>query len=204
VKLKEPQHSTVQRNNLFPIFLKLEELRTLIVGGGAVGLEKVTAILKSSPKARVTIVAENFVEEIRTLAKQNRNIRLVERVFRIRDLHGNHIIVLATDDKELHRRIHTQAKKRHVLLNVADTPELCDFYLGSVVTKGDIKLGISTNGKSPTMAKRIREFFEEVIPEETNELLDNMQQIRERIKGDLQEKVKTLNEITASWLKKSK
>jgi siroheme synthase-like protein len=204
VKLKEPQPSTVQRNNLFPVFLKLEELRTLIVGGGAVGLEKVTAILKSSPKARVTIVAENFVEEIRTLAKQNRNIRLVERVFRIRDLHGNHIIVLATDDKELHKRIHTQAKKRHVLLNVADTPELCDFYLGSVVTKGDIKLGISTNGKSPTMAKRIREFFEEVIPEETNELLDNMQQIRERIKGDFQEKVKTLNEITASWLKKSK
>jgi precorrin-2 dehydrogenase / sirohydrochlorin ferrochelatase len=204
VKLKEPQHGTVQRNNLFPVFLKLEELRTLIVGGGAVGLEKVTAILKSSPKARVTIVAENFVEEIRTLAKQNRNIRLVERVFRIRDLHGNHIIVLATDDKELHKRIHTQAKKRHVLLNVADTPELCDFYLGSVVTKGDIKLGISTNGKSPTMAKRIREFFEEVIPEETNELLDNMQQIRERIKGDFQEKVKTLNEITASWLKKSK
>ena len=176
----------------------------MVVGGGAVGLEKLTAILKSSPKARVTIVAEDFVQEIRTLAKQNRNIRLVERVFRIRDLHGNHIIVLATDDKELHKRIHTQAKKRHVLLNVADTPELCDFYLGSVVTKGDIKVGISTNGKSPTMAKRMREFFEEVIPDETNELLDNMQQIRERIKGDFQEKVKTLNEITASWLKKSK
>jgi precorrin-2 dehydrogenase / sirohydrochlorin ferrochelatase len=203
VKLKDPQYPTLERNNLFPVFLKLEELRTLIVGGGAVGLEKLTAILKSSPKARVAIVGEEIVDPIRAFAKQNRNIRLVERAFRIRDLHGNHIIILATDDKELHKRIHNQAKKRHVLLNIADTPELCDFYLGSVVTKGNIKVGISTNGKSPTMAKRIREFFEEVIPEETNELLDNMQQIRDRVKGDFQQKVKTLNEITSSWLKKS-
>jgi precorrin-2 dehydrogenase / sirohydrochlorin ferrochelatase len=202
VKIKEPPYNTAERNNLFPVFLKLEEIRTLIVGGGPVGLEKLTAILKSSPKARVTIVGEEIIEPIRALTKQNKNIRLVERVFRIRDLQGNHIIILATDDRELHKRIHNQAKKRHVLLNIADTPELCDFYLGSVVTKGNIKLGISTNGKSPTMAKRIREFFEEVIPEETNELLDNMQQIRERIKGDFHQKVKILNEVTSSWLKK--
>jgi precorrin-2 dehydrogenase / sirohydrochlorin ferrochelatase len=202
VKVKDSMPGSLERNNLFPVFLKLEDLRTLIVGAGPVGLEKLTAILKSSPKARVTIVGEEIIDPIRTLVKGNKNIRLVERVFRIRDLHGNHIIILATDDKELHKRIHNQAKKRHVLLNVADTPELCDFYLGSVVTKGNIKVGISTNGKSPTMAKRIREFFEEVIPEETNELLDNMNQIRERVKGDFQQKVKVLNEITSSWLRK--
>ena len=202
MKVKDSTPGSLERNNLFPVFLKLEDLRTLIVGAGPVGLEKLTAILKSSPKARVTIVGEEIIDPIRTLVKGNKNIRLVERVFRIRDLHGNHIIILATDDKGLHKRIHNQAKKRHVLLNVADTPELCDFYLGSVVTKGNIKVGISTNGKSPTMAKRIREFFEEVIPEETNELLDNMHQIRDRIKGDFHQKVKVLNEITSSWLRK--
>jgi precorrin-2 dehydrogenase / sirohydrochlorin ferrochelatase len=203
VKIKEPPYVTLERNNLFPVFLKLEEIRTLIVGAGPVGLEKLTAILKSSPKARVTIVGEEIIEPIRAFSKQNKNIRLIERVFRIRDLQGNHIVILATDDRELHKRIHSQAKKRHVLLNIADTPELCDFYLGSVVTKGNLKLGISTNGKSPTMAKRIREFFEAVVPEETNELLDNMQQIRERIKGDFHQKVKILNEITASWLRQN-
>ena len=85
---------------------------------------------------------------------------------------------------------------------MADTPDLCDFYLGSVVTKGNLRIGISTNGKSPTIARRIREFFEEALPDEADALLTNMNRIRERIAGDFKEKVKTLSEITASWLEK--
>ena len=191
-----------ERNNLFPVFLKLEELDTLIVGGGNVGLEKLTALLKSSPRASVTIVSLVFHPEIKSLAGQCKKIKLIEREFRARDLHNKDVAILATDDKALHERIRVLAKKRRLLVNVADTPELCDFYLGSVVTKGNIKIGISTNGKSPTIAKRMREFFEEAIPENTNQLLENMQQIRDRIKGDFKNKVDMLNEITASWLKK--
>lgn len=200
---QSPATTPEERNTLFPIFLKLEELDTLIVGGGAVGLEKLSALLKSSPTSRVTLVAENIREEIRELASAHRKIRLVERSFRARDLQSKDIVILATDDKQLHERIRLQARKKRILVNVADTPELCDFYLGSVVTKGNIKIGISTNGKSPTIAKRMREFFEEVLPENTNELLDNMQKIREKIKVDFQHKVKMLNQITSSWLRKS-
>jgi siroheme synthase-like protein len=83
---------------------------------------------------------------------------------------------------------------------VADTPDLCDFYLGSVVTKGNLKIGVSTNGKSPTISKRIREYLEEALPDDTNDLLENMSKIRERIKGDFSHKVKVLNEITTTWL----
>ncbi len=194
---------TSDHNTLFPVFLKLEELDTLIVGGGNVGLEKLTALLKSSPEARVAVVADKIKDEIRELAKNNKRIRLIERTFRVRDLANKDLVILATDDKDLHKRICVQAKKRRLLVNVADTPELCDFYLGSVVTKGNVKIGISTNGKSPTIAKRMREFFEETIPENTNDLLDNMHNIRERIKGDFQHKVEMLNDITASWLRKS-
>jgi precorrin-2 dehydrogenase / sirohydrochlorin ferrochelatase len=192
-----------ERNNLFPVFLKLEELDTLIVGGGNVGLEKLNALLKSSPSARVTIVAEKFLDEIKSIAHQNKKIRLIERTFRARDLQSKDVVILATDDKSLHERIRIQARKKRLLVNVADTPELCDFYLGSVVTKGNIKIGISTNGKSPTIARRMREYFEEVLPENTNQLLDNMHQIRDRIKGDFRHKVEILNEITASWLRKT-
>jgi siroheme synthase-like protein len=191
-----------ERNNLFPIFLKLEQLETLIVGGGNVGLEKLSGLLKSSPGVKVTVVADRFHAEVLKIAKDFSNVRLVDRKFRNRDLQGKDLLILATDDKTLHERIRTLARKRRLIVNVADTPELCDFYLGSVVTKGNIKIGISTNGKSPTIAKRMREFFEDVLPENTNELLDNMQKIRDRVKGDFRNKVDTLNQITSSWLGK--
>jgi siroheme synthase-like protein len=110
-------------------------------------------------------------------------------------------VLLATNSRETNQQILKFAKARGLLVNVADTPDLCDFYLGAVVTKGQLKVGISTNGKSPTIAKRFREFLEEAIPEDTDQLLDNMNNIREKVKGDLQEKVKTLNEVTKDWLK---
>jgi precorrin-2 dehydrogenase / sirohydrochlorin ferrochelatase len=189
-----------ERNDLFPIFLKLDQLETLIVGGGNVGLEKLSGLLKSSPASKVTVVADRFHPEVEHIAKDFRNVRLVERKFRNRDLAGKDMLILATDDPGLHERIRVVARKRRMIVNVADTPKLCDFYLGAVVTKGNIKIGISTNGKSPTIAKRIREFFEDVLPENTNELLENMQRIRDRVKGDFKHKVDTLNQITSSWL----
>ena len=192
-----------ERNNLYPVFLKLEELDTLIVGGGNVGLEKLNALLKSSPAARITLVASAIRDEIRTLAAKVKTIRLEERNFRARDLYNKDLVVLATDDPGLHARIKALARKRRLLVNVADTPNLCDFYLGSVVTKGNLKIGISTNGKSPTIAKRIREYLEEALPEDTDLLLKNMQKIRQRMKGDFADKVKMLNDLTSSWLKRT-
>lgn len=191
------------RNNLFPVFLKLEALETLIVGGGNVGLEKLSALLKSSPGASVTVVAGRMHVEIEAIAQTNQKVKLIKRNFRIRDLLHKDVVILATDDKHLHERIRVLARKRRMLINVADTPELCDFYLGSVVTKGNIKIGISTNGKSPTIAKRMREYFEESIPDDIESLLDNMQRIRERIKGDFSEKVRVLNEITSNFINRN-
>jgi precorrin-2 dehydrogenase / sirohydrochlorin ferrochelatase len=192
-----------ERNNLFPVFLKLEALETLIVGGGNVGLEKLSALLKSSPAASVTVVAGKIHPEIQEIAKTNKKVRLVNRNFRIRDLVHRDVLILATDDKQLHERIRTLARKRRLLINVADTPDLCDFYLGSVVTKGNIKIGISTNGKSPTIAKRMREYFEESIPDDIESLLNNMQKIRDKIKGDFSEKVRVLNEITSNFINRN-
>jgi precorrin-2 dehydrogenase/sirohydrochlorin ferrochelatase len=191
-----------ERNHLFPVFLKLEDLNTLLVGAGNVGLEKLAALLKNSPGAKITVVAPLIREPVRDLAASHPTVKLVERRFRRWDLWNKHLVILATDDKPLHERIRALVSRRRILVNVADTPDLCDFYLGSVVTKGHLKIGISTNGKSPTMAKRLREYFEETIPDETSDLLENMQKVRDKMKGDFQSKVKALNEITAAWLKK--
>ena len=166
------------------------------------GLEKVSALIKSSPEATITLVAGTIRSEIKSLAEKHPSLQLIERNFEWHDLESKHVVILATDNKNLHSEIYRVARERKILINVADTPALCDFYLGAVITKGNLKLGISTNGKSPTMAKRIREFFEEVIPESTDELLSNMNAVRSRIKGDFTQKVNLLNEITATWLKK--
>jgi siroheme synthase-like protein len=93
-------------------------------------------------------------------------------------------------------QVAADAKLKGILINVADKPDLCDFYLGSVVQKGNLKVAISTNGKSPTIAKRLKEVLNETLPQELDSLLDNMQNIRNQMKGDFTEKVKQLNEIT--------
>ena len=97
---------------------------------------------------------------------------------------------------------HHDAKSKQLLVNVADTPELCDFYLGGIVTKGNVKVAISTNGKSPTMAKRLRQFFEEIIPENIDDLVENLNIYRRGIKGNFSQKVSKLNNLTQSFILK--
>jgi precorrin-2 dehydrogenase/sirohydrochlorin ferrochelatase len=188
-------------NQLFPVFLKLEHLQTLLVGGGNVGLEKLSALLANSPNASVTVVADYFLEETKLLAASAPYVRLVERKFMMSDLDGKDIAILATDQPDLHRHIYEEARRRHLLLNVADTPHLCDFYLGAIVSKGDLKIGISTNGKSPTLAKRLKEFLNELIPDEIQPLLDNLQAYRKTLQGDFRAKVEALNRLTEEKLR---
>lgn len=184
-------------NPLFPAFLKLENLRVLLVGGGNVGLEKLTAILRSSPATAVTVVSLSFLSELRELAARYPRIQLVARGWLETDLNEADIVFAATDDPALHRRIKAAARARRLLVNVADTPALCDFYLSSVVQKGQLKVAISTNGKSPTVAKRVRALLEETLPEELNEIVQQMTVIRGRLAGDFAAKVKSLNAVTA-------
>lgn len=191
-----------RQNPLFPVFLKLEDLHTLIVGGGNVGLEKLNSIIRNSPQAKVTVVAPYIKEEILQLAEENTNIILNKKTFEDTDLKDKDLIIAATDNKELHKHIRKIAKEKKLLLNVADTPELCDFYLSSVVIKGDMKIAVSTNGKSPTLAKRFRELLEDVLPEDIPEILDNLQKIREELKGDFSFKLKALNELTSGLINK--
>lgn len=190
----------MERNNLYPVFLKLKTLRVLIVGGGNVALEKISLMLKSSPDAVITLVADFIQPAIVNLAQQHPQVKLIGRKFNVRDLFAKDLVILATNNYQTHVRIRKWAHWKGLLVNVADTPELCDFYLGAVVTKGNLKVAISTNGKSPTVAKRMREYFEEVLPENMDDLLTNMNKVRSEMKGDLQQKVDALNEVTSGWL----
>ena len=183
-------------NTLFPIFIKAEELHTLIVGGGYVGLEKLTALLTNAPDARVTLVAPNIRDEIRQLTHQNPNRQLMQEPYHERHLADKDLVIVGTNDRAVSQQVRADCRARRILVNVADTPDLCDFYLGSVVKKGDLKIAISTNGKSPTFAKRFREVLEEILPDNLQETLDNLTAIRSQLKGDFADKMEKLNEIT--------
>jgi siroheme synthase-like protein len=183
-------------NLLFPVFLRLEHLRLLIVGGGAVALEKLKSVLLNSPATEIRLVSITIEDEIYELAKQHPNLSLTKRPFLPADLDTADLAIVAVNDINTAHFIYDMTKLKGKLINVADKPELCDFYLSSVVKKGNLKIAISTNGQSPTLAKRLKEVFNELLPDEIDEILSNLQLIRNKLKGDFAGKVNRLNEIT--------
>ena len=186
-------------SHLYPSFLKPSMLRFLIVGGGPVGLEKLENLLRSSPEAHIRLVAPEIRDEIVEIAQENDKVELVYEYFDLKHVDGIDVAILAAGSREASGQIREQIKAQsRILVNVADTPDLCDFYMCSVVTKGDLKVGISTNGKSPTLAKRFRELLEDILPDEIPELLNNLRSIRDELKGDFDYKVKALNDLTSS------
>lgn len=195
--LPDTSEKSEKTNHLFPIFLKLEKLKVLIVGGGNVALEKLNVVLANSPQTDVTLVAPEITEEIFRIASKNNNVKLKKRIFFPGDLFNADIVIAATGNHDTNKIIKDEAKKREILVNVADMPELCDFYLGSIVHKGDLKIAVSTNGKSPTFAKRMKEVLNDAIPNETQNLLDNLESIRKKLNGNFSDKIKKLNEITS-------
>ncbi|WP_432708566.1 precorrin-2 dehydrogenase/sirohydrochlorin ferrochelatase family protein [Pedobacter sp.] len=194
----------MESNPLFPVFLKLHTLHTLVVGAGPVGLEKLNALLTNSPLAQVTVVALEIIPEVEELIRYFPNVRLHQKQFEVQDLDHVNLVLAATNNEILNREIQAAAKARKLLVNFADKPELCDFYLGSVVKKGDLKIAISTNGKSPTVAKRLKEVLSESLPDDIDLALQQMAALRLTLEGDFTEKVKVLNEITSVLIENKK
>ena len=191
----------MERNNLYPIFLKTAQLNILIVGGGFVAEEKLHFLTKSSPDAKVTLVAPMFREGTVELAKQFGAI-LINARYRRKFIKGKHLVIATTDLPKVNMRIYKDCRKRNTLVNVADNPPYCDFYMGGIVTKGNVKIAISTNGKSPTTAKRLRQFFEATIPDDINTMVQNLNAYRKTLQGDFEYKVEEMNKITKKLVEK--
>ncbi|WP_316794145.1 TSUP family transporter [Pedobacter frigoris] len=187
----------MEGNQLFPVFIKLNTIRTVLIGAGNVGLEKLAAILSNSPDARVDVIGLDVLPELKELAGSYEKVNVEERAFKAEDLDGADLVIAATNNAQLNEEIRVQANLRNLLVNFADKPDLCNFYLGSVVKKGDLKIAISTNGKSPTIAKRLKEVLNDGLPNELNDTLQNMESLRNTLNGDFKAKVIKLNEVTS-------
>ena len=156
---------------------------------------------KSSPDAKVTMVSPMFRQATKELAEKY-DVALITEAYQENYLIGKHMVIATTDNPEVNVEVYNDCRKLDKLVNVADNPPYCDFYMGGIVTKGNLKIAISTNGKSPTTAKRLRQFFEEVLPEDISKMVQNLNDYRKTIKGDFEHKVNKMNEITQKLVEK--
>src|SRR5271154_3502058 len=144
-------------SSLFPMFVKLEGKRCLVVGAGKVGEPKIGGLIDTG--ARVHVVALEASEAVHEWANAGR-IALEIRAFASEDLNGTVLAVVATASRDVNGAIYREAQRRGVLCNVVDDPEYCDFYYGAVVRRGDLQIAISTNGQSPSLAQKLRQQLE--------------------------------------------
>ncbi|MFP5237575.1 MAG: siroheme synthase CysG [Acidobacteriota bacterium] len=164
--------------SLLPIFLKLDGRPALLVGAGLVALEKIGSLLKTGVRLRV--VAPEAREEIRQLAAEGR-VELVQREFAESDLDGQLMVIAATDRPEVNGAVYRAAAERGILCNSVDDIPNCDFFFGSVVSRGELQIAISTAGESPAFAQRLRREIDEQLPHDLGPWLETIGQLRREV-----------------------
>jgi siroheme synthase-like protein len=163
---------------LLPIFLKLQGRRCLVVGAGTIAAPKIASLLRAG--GAVTVVAPQAQAEIELQAIQGA-LKWIKREFMASDLDGAFLVIAATDQQSVNHAVAEAARARNVLCNSVDDPPDCDFYYASVVRRGDLQIAISTAGKSPALAQRLREEVDGLLPGDTGEWLDRLGDTRLRI-----------------------
>ncbi len=162
----------------YPINLDIQGRRCLVVGGGSVGTRKVVTLLNCG--AAVTVISLRANEKLNELAEAG-SINLQNRSYRTADLKDVFLVIGATDDETLNQKISRDAVSRNILCNIADRPAACNFILPSIVHRGDLVITISTSGKSPALAKKLRKTLERQFGEEYAVMLQLMGAIREKL-----------------------
>ena len=162
----------------FPVYLDIRDRTCLVVGGGAVGTRKAQTLLRAG--ARVTVVSPDVSDKLQALADDHQ-IRWHRRPYTADDLAGIFLAFGTTDDRDLNRRISEDAGRRGILCNIADQPDRGQFVLPSVVARGDLLISISTSGKSPALARRIRRQLEHEFGDEYAVMISLLGTLRKRL-----------------------
>ena len=162
----------------YPVHLDINNRNCLVVGGGGVGTRKVKTLLDCG--ARVIVVSPEVSQQLRDLATSG-EIKLEERSYQSEDLNDMFLVIGATDDEKLNKQISSDADRLNILCNIADRPEVCNFILPSIVHRDDLVITISTSGKSPALAKKLRKALENQFGEEYGTLLHLLGAIRKKL-----------------------
>lgn len=173
-------------NKLFPIFLKLHSKKILIVGGGLIAMQKLQTLLNT--EAKLFVIAPTIIEEIKNLQgvfPNFRKIEFIERDYHIGDEKEFFLVIAATDLKELNETIYHRCQDQNILVNSVDQPDLCDFYIPSIIESGDIKIAISTNGKAPSVAQAMRKEMQNLIDSRYKKLVNLIAEFRSKVQSKI-------------------
>ena len=162
----------------YPVFLDLRDLPCLVIGGGQVGERKVKTL--QSCAAKVFLISRELTPYLEEEIRHGR-IKLLAQAYQAEHLPGKFLVIGATDDPNLNGKIGREARDRGILCNIVDKPQECNFILPSLVSRGDLTIAVSTSGKSPALAKKIRQDLEKVFPEIYGLYLELLGQIRNEI-----------------------
>ena len=191
----------------FPINLSISTRKCTVVGGGKVAARKTVALLECG--AMVRIISPELTAELQALL-EDRVINWEPREYQHGDLAGSFLVIAATDNTRVQREVFTEAEENGQLVNVADVPELCNFILPATVKRDDLSISVSTAGKSPALARKIRQHLESIIGPEYGKLADIMGLLRKEVlklkRPHAENKVifaKLLHDNFAAWIRES-
>jgi precorrin-2 dehydrogenase/sirohydrochlorin ferrochelatase len=179
---------------LYPVFLDVRERKCVVVGGGHVAARKAEALFEAG--ACVTVISPDLCDDLKEHHASG-TISFIRGEYTADILQGSFVVVAATDDMDVNRRINADCRARNIIINVVDVPELCDFHVPAIIRKGDITVAIGTGGKSPALSRHLRLLLQDSIGAEYGELLDILGQWRDTVK----EKVPGQKRRHALWLK---
>jgi siroheme synthase-like protein len=183
----------------YPLLLNIKGKKCVVVGGGEVALRKVQMLLEHS--AIVEAVSPAYCPELNQLIKDDA-IRAVHRAYKTEDLNDALLVVAATDDAKVNEKVAAEARKKGILINVVDKPDISDFIVPSYFRRGDIIVAVSTSGKSPALARKIRADLERYMKAEYAQLAVIASEVRSELKqrgitvsGDDWQEVLNLNSL---------
>lgn len=162
----------------FPVCLKIEGRRCLVVGGGRVAARKVRSLLECG--ALVEVISPDLIEDLRLMWAAG-EISWLERAYQPGDLSGAFLVIAATDDPDAQKKIFAEAEEKNILLNVADVPKRCNFILPATVRRGDLSISVSTAGKSPALARNLRHDLEKQYGPEYGVLIALLGELRDQV-----------------------
>lgn len=176
--------------SLYPVFLKLKDVPCLVIGGGAVAERKVKSLLEA--EASITVISPTVTEELRVIIADGK-VEHRQREYREGDLEGYPMVIASTSSREVNGQVYREATKREALINAVDDPEHSSFFMPSVIRRGDLQIAVSTSGRAPYFARKLRQFLQKKIYAGIDDDLERLHLLR---KGLLDSKIENPQEKT--------